>query len=160
MPALFWLLLLGTIAIMKTRNVNINLGGVLSGTARGIRNNNPLNIRIGNNWQGETVGTDKEFEVFSHHRYGFRAAAKLLRNYQSLYKLQTIDEIIHRFAPPNENHTSNYAGYVAKKMGVATDTPINLTNDKTLATMMLYMSEMEVGKHYSYGDAWAGVQLA
>lgn len=143
---------------MTTRNTNINLGGVL-GVPRGIRNNNPLNIRKGNDWQGEIIGSDAEFETFSHSKYGFRAGAKLLRNYQSLYKLQTIGEIIHRFAPPSENHTSNYAAYVAKKMGVATNAPIDLSNDKTLASMMLYMSEMEVGKHYSYSDAWAGVQL-
>ncbi|HAS8492972.1 TPA: structural protein, partial [Vibrio vulnificus] len=43
-------------------------------TVRGIRNNNPLNIRKGNDWQGESIlNTDSEFEVFKHHKFGFRA---------------------------------------------------------------------------------------
>lgn len=152
MPRFFWLLLLGTIVYMTTKTaIHVN---------RGIRNNNPLNIRIGNDWQGEAKSRDAEFETFEHSKYGFRAGAKLLRNYQHIYKLHTIEQIINRFAPPNENHTSHYAGFVAKKMGVAVNAPIDLSNDKTLANMMLYMSIMEVGHHYEFSDAWAGVQLA
>ena len=49
---------------------------------RGIRNNNPLNIRKGNNWQGEiSPQSDKEFEQFESMTMGVRAGMKILRNY-------------------------------------------------------------------------------
>ncbi|WP_372061508.1 hypothetical protein [Vibrio sp. 10N.261.51.F12] len=47
---------------------------------------NPLNIRISNNvWMSKvTPSQDKAFDTFSNHKYGFRAAANLVRNYQVL----------------------------------------------------------------------------
>ncbi|UAB72394.1 structural protein [Vibrio sp. SCSIO 43132] len=130
-------------------------------TVRGVRNNNPLNIRIGNNWQGEAaIPRDKAFETFKHHKYGFRAGAKLLRNYQRLYHLYSLEQIIHRFAPPNENDTKNYAGFVAKRLGVSVHDHIDLFDDETLAKVMHAMSIMEVGRYYSLDDARQGVALA
>ena len=41
-------------------------------TPRGIRNNNPLNIRVGNNWQGERKpNTDGAFEQFTTMQYAY-----------------------------------------------------------------------------------------
>ncbi|NLS13366.1 structural protein [Vibrio sp. SM6] len=128
---------------------------------RGVRNNNPLNIRVGNNWDGEAaISRDAEFETFTHHKYGFRAAAKLLRNYQRLYGLDNLTDIIHRFAPPNENHTTNYIDFVASQTGVGAQSTIDLTDDALLARVLHAMSIMEVGRYYSVDDALAGVQLA
>lgn len=130
-------------------------------TPRGIRNNNPLNIRIGNNWQGEAaISKDAEFETFSHPKYGFRAGAKLLKNYQNWYGLNTVQSIIHRFAPPNENHTDNYVAFVASQMGVNPNQPVNLSDNATLTRMIHAMSIMEVGRHYTLEDAAQGVALA
>ncbi|EGA69574.1 putative phage structural protein [Vibrio sinaloensis DSM 21326] len=130
-------------------------------TVRGIRNNNPLNIRKGNDWQGESsFSRDAEFETYKHHKYGFRAGAILLRNYQRLYHLDTLTELIGRFAPPNENNTKNYAQFVAKRVGVDVNQPLNLRNDELLAQVLHAMSIMEVGRHYSYSDAMQGVRLA
>lgn len=54
---------------------------------RGIRNNNPLNIKIGNNWLGEvTDPTDPIFEQFVSMKYGLRAAFIILRRYIRVYK--------------------------------------------------------------------------
>ncbi len=128
---------------------------------RGVRNNNPLNIRVGNDWQGEAIiSKDAEFETFKHAKYGFRAGAKLLRNYQNRYGLVTVRDIIHRFAPPNENDTKNYSGFVADKIGVSEDAPINLADSELLARMLHAMSIMEVGRHYSLDDAREGVAIA
>ncbi|EOB3603667.1 structural protein [Vibrio vulnificus] len=130
-------------------------------TVRGIRNNNPLNIRKGNDWQGESIlNTDSEFEVFKHHKFGFRAGARILRNYQRLHGLNTLAEIINRFAPPVENDTKNYAQFVAKKVGVGVHESINLLDDECLADVLHAMSIMEVGRHYSRADAMQGVKLA
>ncbi len=52
--------------------------------ARGMRNNNPLNIIKSEkiNWQGEVKpSTDPNFAQFETLEYGLRAAFKLLRTY-------------------------------------------------------------------------------
>lgn len=69
---------------------------------RGVRNNNPLNIRESKGdrtqWEGEhALDLDKSFEEFSHSVYGFRAGARVLRSY-SRQGYKTLSEIIHRFA--------------------------------------------------------------
>jgi hypothetical protein len=115
---------------------------------RGYRNNNPLNIRVGNNWQGESVNQkDGEFEEFISARYGFRAGAKVLKNYQRLYHLKTIRQMITRFSPKNENDTDSYVNFVAKEVGISPDTQINVISDRsTLAKIMIAMSAMECGR--------------
>ena len=48
---------------------------------RGVRNCNPLNIRIGNDWKGERpTNSDGVFEQFTDMHYGLRAAFILLLN--------------------------------------------------------------------------------
>ena len=67
---------------------------------RGIRNNNPLNIRIGNVWLGEVPNpTDHEFEQLVSMFYGLRAGFILLRRYIRRYHLTTVPDIISRWAP-------------------------------------------------------------
>lgn len=91
---------------------------------RGIRNNNPLNIRHGSKWQGlRPTQTDTSFCQFQSMTYGIRAAIKLLRNYISGWngrsrKINTIDAIIHRWAPPIENATEKYIQFVADQSGI------------------------------------------
>lgn len=76
---------------------------------RGIRNNNPLNIRVGNKWVGEVdIKTDKEFEQFTDVKYGIRAAILILYRYVFKSGLHTIRDILHRWAPPVENNTKAY----------------------------------------------------
>ena len=53
-------------------------------TSRGMRNNNPLNIRHGKSrWQGmDDMQLDKEFVTFETLAYGYRAAWVLIDNYR------------------------------------------------------------------------------
>lgn len=84
---------------------------------RGYRNNNPLNIRLSNanNWQGKVRNnTDGVFEQFVSMEYGYRAALKLIRNYID-DGLQTVSEIISKWAPNTENNT---AGYIQRVIGI------------------------------------------
>ena len=82
---------------------------------RGIRNNNPLNIRRGTSqWVGrrERV-TDKDFEEFTSMAYGYRAAWKLMDTYRLRLRQEnknyTLENIIHRWAPPEDgNPTKEY----------------------------------------------------
>lgn len=85
---------------------------------RAIRNNNPFNIKQGmNNWIGAKPAvccSDKVFEEFKEIRFGLRAGQKLLLNYIFLNKVETIYDIINRFAPSTENHTANYVDFCCK----------------------------------------------
>ena len=78
---------------------------------RGIRNNNPLNIRRTgkDRWKGlsKTQG-DRAFCQFETLEYGWRAAFCLLtRTYYHKYRLYTIRTIIRRWAPSCENGISS-----------------------------------------------------
>jgi len=105
-------------------------GGVVYMGTRGIRNNNPGNIRRGSSqWQGMSAEqTDKEYIQFDNPVYGIRALAKLLKNYQSRYGLKTIREIINRWAPPSENDTGAYVANVSRIVGVNPDAEINVND--------------------------------
>lgn len=83
-------------------------------TPRGIRNNNPLNLRVGNNWIGEVdKPSDLTFEQFTEMKWGVRAAFVVLRNYIVRHKCNTIKKIISRWAPSNENNTKQYIKLVS-----------------------------------------------
>lgn len=113
---------------------------------RGIRNNNPLNIRIGNTWLGERQNpTDPAFEEFVSIEYGYRAAFCILRRYIRRYKRQTITAIISTWAPPSENATQRYIDFVANKVGIAPDVPINFEDKETMTQLVAAMQMMECG---------------
>ena len=89
-----------------------------SNLPRGLRNNNPLNIRASKKyWLGQT-GTDGTFCKFESMRWGYRAAFRLLHTYRTLYRITSIRQIIGRWAPPNENNTNAYIDKVCTLMGV------------------------------------------
>lgn len=71
-------------------------------TPRGIRLNNPGNIRrTTDKWQGLAAEqVDDEFFTFKSPVWGIRAMARILLRYQDHYELETIDEIIRRWTPP------------------------------------------------------------
>ena len=113
---------------------------------RGIRNNNPLNIRIGNTWLGERQNpTDPAFEEFVSIEYGYRAAFLILRRYIRRYKRQTIAAIISTWAPPSENATQRYIDFVANKMGIAPDVPILFEDKEAMTQLVAAMQMMECG---------------
>ena len=93
---------------------------------RGIRNNNPLNIRRNpaNQWQGlRPVQTDKLFCQFKAMKWGLRAAIKLLDNYIRR-GAQTPRQIISRWAPPSENDTASYVRKACQRAGLDPDFPV------------------------------------
>lgn len=82
---------------------------------RGIRNNNPANIRRGSSWRGlSAIQPDKEFCNFCSIEFGIRAFFVLMRTYHYKYKCNTIGQILHRFAPLCENNTYAYIAFVTK----------------------------------------------
>ena len=99
---------------------------------RGIRNNNPLNIRrTKDQWQGlKKEQTDSAFCQFENLAYGWRAAFKLLtRTYYHTYRLYTIRAIVGRWAPPNENNTKAYVENVSRLTGIDPDEPLGIPSE-------------------------------
>ena len=63
---------------------------------RGIRNNNPFNIKKSpNKWLGKkSVSSDPVFEQFETMDYGIRAGIVLLRRYVKRYHLVSVNDIL------------------------------------------------------------------
>ena len=111
-----------------------------------MRNNNPLNIRIGNQWIGErSVNTDGEFEQFVSLEYGLRAGLKLISRYINHYRLYTIEKIIRRWAPYTENATLGYIGVVVYLTRIKKDEPLFFENEMQMIKLVYAMSYVENG---------------
>lgn len=111
---------------------------------RGVRNNNPLNIRIGNTWLGEVPNpTDSEFEQFVSITYGLRAAFCILRRYINRYHRNTVEKIISTWAPANENHTSLYIGYVCSKLNIEPNKVLEYSDTETMVKLVKAMAKFE-----------------
>ena len=107
------------------------LAALIGGTAlmqpRGIRNHNPGNLRHGSPWQGRRpLQTDPEFVQFVGPEWGIRAMVRTLRTYRDAHGLDSVRQIISRWAPPTENATDAYVEHVARVLGVHPDEPIDL----------------------------------
>ena len=97
---------------------------------RGIRNFNPGNIRHakGVRWQGQAATqSDASFVQFAAPRWGIRAIARVLITYQDKRlaadgsRIDTVREIVERWAPPSENNTNAYTATVARALGIDPD---------------------------------------
>ena len=114
---------------------------------RGIRNNNPGNIRRSTDrWLGlQVVQGDPEFFQFTGMAYGYRAMFMLLYTYQKRYGLHTLRQMIARYAPPNENNTDLYIETVATWADVEPDLSIQTTSRDVMVPLVAAMSRMENG---------------
>lgn len=114
---------------------------------RGIRNNNPLNIRIGNTWLGEvSEPTDSDFEQFVSMKYGLRAGFVILRRYIRRYGRNTISKIISSWAPSSENNTQQYIRVVSSIVGIPSDRIIRYEDKATLCAIVGAMVRVECGE--------------
>ena len=128
---------------------------------RGIRNNNPLNIRIGNVWLGEVKDpTDRAFEQFIAMEYGIRAAFVILRRYIRRYHRDTITEIVSAWAPSNENNTQAYIDKVAQLSKVPCDQVIKYEDKKTMCAIVAAMAMVENGQAISEDKIKKGYDMA
>ena len=108
---------------------------------RGIRNNNPLNIRRTgkDQWKGlSKTQNDRSFCQFETLEWGWRAAFYLLtRTYYHKYRLYTIRAIINRWAPSCENDTRAYIENVSRLTGINPDEPIGIPSEQPSRWMMV-----------------------
>ena len=127
----------------------------LARRVRSFRNNNPLNIKRNarNKWYGVKLAqTDKVFEEFEELEFGVRAALIILKKYIDIYKLDTIEGIISKWAPEGENGkaaTKNYINRVALSMHMnQTKQHLQFSDKQTIAELVAAMTLVESGTNY------------
>lgn len=127
---------------------------------RGLRNNNPGNIRRNSDvFQGEiNPSRDKEFKQFKNMAYGYRAMYKILSNYYNKYRLNTIRKMISRWAPENENNTAAYVSLVSSYSGIGPDDLISFDREQMIR-IVAGMSCVENGIEAVMSDVIAGWNL-
>lgn len=120
---------------------------------RGIRNNNPLNIRKGNDWQGERhPQNDRAFEEFTTLEYGLRAGFIIIRNYiKRRPPVNTPRLIISRWAPPSENATQRYVDTACKRANLNPDEKLTWNDKNKLCRLVWAMCFVECGQIISFG---------
>ena len=128
---------------------------------RGIRNNNPLNIRIGNVWLGEVPNpTDPHFEQFVSMEYGIRAACVLLRRYIRHYHRTTIPDIIAAWAPTNENATLKYVDTVCQLSHLSPLQELKFEDKLDMVRLISAMCLVETGVQINQKTIEKGYDLA
>lgn len=123
---------------------------------RAQRNNNPLNIVRGSQWQGLLAPemmtpeqqAENKFAVFSAPRWGFRAAAVTMITYYDRYGINTVAGVVQRWAPPVENDTNSYIGFVCAHTGFSSDEILDLHSYDVLFKLLKAMSQEEAGAWY------------
>lgn len=141
------------------------------GQSRGIRNNNPGNIKLSRDrWQGlasyeemtDFQRLETVFFVFREAVWGIRAMARILHNYQYKRGLKTVGSMISRWAPPNDsNKTDAYIDFVARRMSISAGTVFNFEEPVRAIPLIKAIIYMENGSQpYSDAQIHRGFELA
>lgn len=121
---------------------------------RGIRNNNPLNIRIsGSLWHGKVPlaqNTDGAFEQFDTIEHGLRAAILNIRTIvnrrRRLGEDTTVKDLINIWAPSEDgNDTLGYVEQVTALTGLSPHQLVELRNKNMIVRLIWGMSYVETG---------------
>lgn len=133
---------------------------------RGIRNYNPGNIRHtqGIRWQGTAPNqTDSQYVQFINPRWGIRAIARVLITYQDKRRaadgspIDTVREIIERWAPPSENNTDAYVISVARALGLDPDVAsVDVYDFEIMRALVTVIIRHENGSGPLPGGRWYG----
>lgn len=129
--------------------------------ARGILNDNPGNLRLSNDkWQGlRPIQTDTEFFQFLDPSWGIRAMAVVLIGYYDKENLDTITDVINRYAPPSENNTNSYVADVSRYAVMTPTAKLNLHNYKDIMPLIKAIIYHENGEQ-PYSDSTINQGLA
>ena len=103
---------------------------------------------------------DKSFKQFENMAYGYRAMFRILGNYVRHYKLDTLEKMITRWAPPKENNTKNHINSVSEWSGVDKDSKVWIDNRQQMCAIVAAMSRMENGVKANMSEVEQGFDLA
>ena len=129
--------------------------------SRGIDNCNPGNIRRSRvRYRGERhPSTDASFKQFESMAWGYRAMFVLLDTYNRRYGLNTVRQMIMRYAPPEENHTALYIAVVSDLTGIHPDERLDTRDRKTMVPIVAAMSKVENGTPANRSEVEEGFDL-
>ena len=136
----------------------------LTGVSRGIRNNNPLNLKKGVKFAYMIENpNEKTFMTFSKSWQGIRAAVLDITNDIAKGK-NTLTKLITEFAPPVENDTNNYINIVSRNTGIKKDSLLNQRDFNFMLNLVRAKIEVENGsrnaKLITKEDIYEGVKSA
>lgn len=127
-----------------------------SNNARGIRNNNPGNLRVAPN----AAGSDGSFVQFSNPTDGMAALSRQLMLYGDRGN-NTLNGVIHTYAPQSENNTQAYINSVSGATGINPSERINLHDPEILRRLMAAIIQHENGAQpYTQADIDAGINAS
>ena len=128
----------------------------IDGSSPARRNLNPGNI----NFAGQKGATKNgRFAKFETVEAGVAQMYKQLAKYER-EGLNTIEKIISRWAPPEENDTEGYIRFVSGKMGLDRDAQISMSNPAQAASLISAMAKQESGWALTDRQLWGGVGQA
>lgn len=119
--------------------------------ARGLRNNNPLNLTTlpnGQTWNGQT-GADGNYAKFATPQDGWTAADKNLSAYGTKHGIDTARGIADRWAP---DAPPTYRAILAKALGAGPDDHVDLTNPDVRHAAETAMAGLENGGPVPFGQ--------
>lgn len=125
----------------------------------GYKGCNPLNVRASSDkWRGSIGQSDNGYVIFSTPMDGIRAAATVIKNYGTKYGINTVRDIVSRYAPASENPTDDYIANVCKGTGYQPDEKLDTKNPEVLKKLVTAMMKQEIGDvPYSERTIIAGV---
>jgi len=129
---------------------------------RGIRNNNPGNLRSACDSRYHTTREDG-FARFRTPHDGLVNLAACARSFYYRHHLTTVSDFINRYAPPTENQTADYVAFVARYLRISpalvAKEPMRLDRLWRMVDLMRAIIAMENGptpQRYSVGGEWFG----
>lgn len=135
-------------------------GYVVYEKTRGIRNNNPGNIKKGPHvvWDGEVLSSDSVFAQFESMDKGVRAIGKLLLTYHDKYGLNSVYSLISRYSATDQ---AAYIANVSKALGVGSTQMIDVrANLENLVRAIIRQENGPAAIFVSEGDIKLGIAEA
>ena len=134
---------------------DLNIGGA-NAKNRNFRNNNFGNLNYvgqeGARLENANANGERRFARFDTPEEGIRALGNQLMSYSNgtskaagYKKLNTVDEIISKYAPETENNTKAYKASLAKQLGVGVSDQINMKDPQVMTKMVRAISTIEGG---------------
>lgn len=138
------------------QSISDGISSMLSSTKRGIKNNNPTNMKWSSviNWQGQTGKDSLGFIIFDTPENGIRAAAKNLKSYAKA-GLVTIPQIINRWS---ETDQAAYIKNVSAWTGISLNAAVTVSQYPLLIAAMIRQENGE--QPYSMQTIIAGVNAS
>jgi hypothetical protein len=130
---------------------------------RGVRNNNPLNIKYNaaNNWDGQTGQDSAGYAMFSDPSYGLRAGIMILQTYQGEISPYDIPHIGARWTSGDSPaKQAAWISTVSAVSGYPQNAPLSPYDATVISNLIPAMIAAENGQQYAgqYASALAQAQ--